>query len=138
MQTNQRKKANVLWIDRWSKYIGVAYTQPDQDVIFPIGYLLNDAMLYFSIGDIIQRYHIKTIVLWMPKRQKDIQEKIQQFIQKLNFLIESNEIDIETVEEDYTSVQSWEILSNFKKNVGEDTVSAMLILERRKKKETEE
>jgi hypothetical protein len=35
------------------------------------------------------------------------------------------------MDEDYTSVQSWEITSNFKKNVAEDTVSAMLILERR-------
>jgi hypothetical protein len=28
-------------------------------------------------------------------------------------------------------VLAWEIVSNFKKNVAEDTVSAMLILERR-------
>ena len=38
-----------------------------------------------------------------------------------------------TVNEDYSSVQSWEIISDFKKNATTDTISAMIILERRKK-----
>ena len=133
MQTNPRKLANILAVDRWSKYIGFAYAHPNDEVIFPIGYLMNDAMLYFHISDMIQRYHIRTIVLGMPSKQKDIQEKITNFIGKLNYIIEKEEIDIETVDEDYTSVAAGEIVSNFKKNVAEDTISAMLILERRKK-----
>ena len=48
-------------------------------------------------------------------------------------MIDTDKISIETIEEDYTSVQAGEIVSNFKKNVAEDTVSAMLILERWKK-----
>ena len=48
----------------------------------------------------------------------------------LNYIIEKDEITIETIEEDYTSVESWEIISNFKKNEKTDTISAMLILER--------
>ncbi|HBB04931.1 TPA: hypothetical protein DCZ39_08925 [Patescibacteria group bacterium] len=48
----------------------------------------------------------------------------------LGYIIENREIEIQLVEEDYTSVQSGEITSNFKKNAAEDTVSAMLILER--------
>ena len=52
----------------------------------------------------------------------------------LNYIIEKDEIIIETIEEDYTSVESWEIVSNFKKNETTDTISAMLILERRKNK----
>jgi hypothetical protein len=51
----------------------------------------------------------------------------------LGYIIDKKNITIEKVEEDYTSVQSGEIVSNFKKNVAEDTVSAMLILERRHK-----
>ena len=51
----------------------------------------------------------------------------------LNYIIEKDEITIETVEEDYTSVESGEIISNFKKNEATDTVSAMLILERWRK-----
>lgn len=87
-------------------------------------------MTYFNIADIIARYNIKTIVLWWPNTQKEIQAKIQEFIKSLNYIIEHDEITIQTINEDYTSVQSWEIMSNFKKNAAEDTISAMIILER--------
>jgi len=40
------------------------------------------------------------------------------------------EIVIEYVDEDYTSVQAGELVSQFKKNASTDTVSAMLILDR--------
>lgn len=121
---------NVLWIDRGSKYIGLAYTPIDWDIIFPIWYLLNDRMIYFNLWDIIHRHNIKKIVLWFPHKQKDTQEKILDFIKHLELIIDTDKVSIETIEEDYTSVQAWEIISNFKKNVAEDTVSAMLILER--------
>ena len=52
----------------------------------------------------------------------------------LNYIIEKDEITIETIEEDYTSVESGELISNFKKNEKTDTISAMLILERWKAK----
>lgn len=94
---------------------------------------MNDQMIYFHIADLIQRHKVKTIVLGRPNKQKYIQEKITQFTNSLNYIIEKDEITIETVEEDYTSVESWEIISNFKKNEATDTVSAMLILERWKK-----
>ncbi len=50
-------------------------------------------------------------------------------------IIDTEKISIETIQEDYTSVQAWEIVSNFKKNVAEDTVSAMLILDRWKEEQ---
>ena len=56
------------------------------------------------------------------------------FMNSLNYIIEKDEILIETVDEDYTSVESGEIISNFKKNEKTDTISAMLILERWKNK----
>lgn len=124
---------NALWIDRWSKYIWLAYAPLDQDIAFPVGYLMNDQMIYFNIWDIIQRYNIRKIILWRPQKQLDIQTRITDFIKNLEYIIDTKKIEIETVDEDYTSVQSGEIVSNFKKNVAEDTVSAMLILERRKK-----
>jgi len=126
------KPQNILGIDRWSKYIGLAYTPIDWTIIFPIWYLLNDKMIYFNLWDIIHRHNIKKIVLWFPHKQKDTQEKILDFIKHLELIIDTSKVSIETIEEDYTSVQAWEIVSNFKKNVAEDTVSAMLILERRK------
>ena len=127
------KSQNILWIDRWSKYIWLAYSPLNQNVCFPIGYLLNDQMIYFNIADIIQRNNIKKIAIWRPSKQKDVQEKIEKFIKSLEYIIDKKEITVEKVNEDYTSVQSWEIISNFKKNVAEDTVSAMIILERRQK-----
>ena len=130
------KIAHALGIDRGSKYIGLAYTPiENSDIVFPIGYVMNDEMTYYYIADLIQRYHIRKIVLGRPSRQKDVQEKISKFIQSLNYIIENQRIEILTVEEDYTSVQSGEIISDFKKNATTDTISAMLILERWKKAE---
>ena len=125
-----RKENTILGIDRGSKYIWLAYSPTSSEIIFPVGYLMNDQMIYFHIADLIQRYGVKTIVLGWPSKQKDIQEKITKFMNSLNYIIEKDEITIETMEEDYTSVESWEIISNFKKNEATDTVSAMLILER--------
>ena len=51
-------------------------------------------------------------------------------MKSLGYIIENREIEIQLVEEDYTTVQSGDIVSNFKKNAATDTVSAMLILER--------
>ena len=128
------KIAHALGIDRGSKYIGLAYTPiENSDIIFPIGYIMNDEMTYYYIADIIQRYHIRKIILGRPSKQKDIQEKISKFMASLNYSIENQKIEILTVEEDYTSVQSGEIISDFKKNATTDTISAMLILERWKK-----
>lgn len=124
------KQTCILWIDRWSKYIWLAYKQSDQNVVFPVWYVLNDKMMYFNISDVIVRHRVSKIIIWMPSKQEDIQQKIRKFIENLKLVIDST-ILIETMDEDYTSVQSWEITSNFKKNVAEDTVSAMLILERR-------
>ena len=135
-----RKMESILAIDRWTKYIGLAYKNTDAAVVFPIGYLLNDQMIYFNIADLIIRYHVVKIMIGRPSKQKDIQEKIGKFMQGLSRNIDKENIEIQYVEEDYTSVQSGEIISNsakelwlagdFKKNAAEDTISAMLILER--------
>lgn len=53
-------------------------------------------------------------------------------MESLNYIIENQRIEIETVDEDFSSVQSGEIVSDFKKNATTDTISAMIILERRK------
>lgn len=130
MQTNHRKIKAILGIDRGTKYIWLAYALPGSDVVFPIGYILNDKMMYFNVAGIIEKHNVGKIMLGRPAKQKDIQEKITAFMKSLNYIIEHREIKIELVNEDYTSVQSGEIVSNFKKNAASDTVSAMLILER--------
>ncbi|HMT01121.1 MAG TPA: Holliday junction resolvase RuvX [Candidatus Absconditabacterales bacterium] len=129
-----KKIINTLGIDRGSKYIGLATMGENTNIAMPIGYLLNDQMIYFNISDIITRNYVKKIVIGYPSKQKDIQEKINKFMQSLEYIIDKSEISIEKIDEDYSSVQSGEIVSNFKKNVAEDTVSAMIILERRSEK----
>ena len=130
MQTNHRKTKAILGIDRGTKYIWLAYALPGSEVVFPIGYILNDKMMYFNIAGLIEKHNVSKIMLWRPAKQKDIQEKIQAFMKSLWYIIEHREIEIQLVEEDYTTVQSGDIVSNFKKNAATDTVSAMLILER--------
>ena len=51
-------------------------------------------------------------------------------MESLNYIIENQRIEIETIDEDFSSVQSGEIVSDFKKNATTDTFSAMIILER--------
>lgn len=133
-----KKKASILWIDRGSKYIGVAYAPLESEIIFPVGYLMNDQMIFFNLADLLKRYNVRTIVLWWPTKQKDIQEKITKFINNLNYIIEKDEITIEVIDEDYSSVESGEIVSDFKKNATSDTISAMIILERRLEKKKKE
>jgi RNase H-fold protein (predicted Holliday junction resolvase) len=91
---------------------------------------MNDQMIFFHIGDMLTRYNVRKIMIGRPAKQQDVQQKIIAFMQNLDYIIDKNEVTIEKVEEDYTSVQSGEIVSNFKKNAASDTVSAMLILER--------
>ncbi len=125
-----RRNPTVLGIDRGSKYIGLAYMTLQDRVPLPIGYIFNDKMTYISIADMIVRYQVNTIVIGRPSQQKDIQTKIQQFVDGLWFLVDPETVKIEYVEEDYSSVQAGEIVSSFKKNVAEDTISAMILLER--------
>jgi hypothetical protein len=59
-------------------------------------------------------------------------------MESLNYIIENQRIEIETIDEDFSSVQSGEIVSDFKKNATTDTISAMIILERRKQSKKSE
>ncbi|MEI6426131.1 MAG: RuvX/YqgF family protein [Candidatus Absconditabacteria bacterium] len=132
-----RTKKGILGIDWGSKYVGVAYMWEGEKIVFPVGYLMNDQVIFFHIGELIQKYSIKTIVIGRPSKQEDIQAKIEKFMENLSFIIGQEDITIEKMEEDYSSVEAGDIISNthkdieaFKKNPLEDTISAMVILER--------
>lgn len=132
-----RMKKWILWIDWGSKYVGVAYMWEGEKIVFPVGYLMNDQVIFFHLGELIQKYSIKTIVLGRPSKQRDVQEKIEKFMTNLSFIIGQEDITIEKMEEDYSSVEAGDIISNthkdieaFKKNPLEDTISAMIILDR--------
>lgn len=59
-------------------------------------------------------------------------------MESLNYIIENQRIEIETIDEDFSSIQSGEIVSDFKKNATTDTISAMIILERWKQSKKSE
>lgn len=123
------KEKNILWIDWGSKYVGLAYKQGSTGMIFPIGYMMNDNTLMYQIGEVLLQYHIASIVVWWPKKQEDIQKQIKSFWETLQ-LVAGADIPLSYVDEDYTSVEAGARVSNFTKNVAEDTLSAMILLER--------
>ena len=118
---------NILWVDRWTKYVGLSYRNEKSNMVMPIGFVMNDAQLFFNISDIVSRYFIKKAVVWYPKQHLKLQEKIDDFLENLLF-VDAN-IDVIKVDEEYSSVQAGERSGNFEKNESEDTLAAMIILE---------
>lgn len=119
----------LLWIDYWKKYIWLAKKDLQANIIMPLWYIDNDWWTVFNISDLILRNKIEKIIIWRPKRQKDIQEIIEKFIKELKFVFP--EMEIEKINEDYSSVQACATMWDFKKNKWkEDCIAAMKILER--------
>ncbi len=118
---------NILWVDRWTKYIGLAYRNEKSNMVMPIGYLMNDDSLFFNIGEMFGRYHIGTVVVGRPSQHKDTQASINNFIENVLFI--EHEMIIKKVNEEYTSVQAGETTGNFEKNAAEDSIAAMHLLD---------
>ncbi len=124
-----KQKSSVLAIDWGKKYIGAAYALQGSTVVFPIGYLTNDKSVFAALGELIVRYRVKTIVVGLP-RDSWARDQIERFVHSFVGTL-SDDIAVELFDEDYTSVQAGEKIGNFQKNIAEDTLAAMLILERR-------
>lgn len=88
----------------------------------------NDASLFFNIADILQRYHIETVVIGYPKQHKDMQKKIDTFLEQIAFI--EHDMKFIRQDEEYSSVEAWARTGDFTKNVAEDTVASSIILER--------
>ena len=123
-----KKVKNILGLDWWTKYIGVAYiNQGARNLVMPIGYLQNWPELLFELASIITRYNISKIIIWLPKDEK-IKEKVKDFIDQLK--LSFPEIEILPWDEEYSSVEAKSKLGDYQKNMWKDTISAMVILER--------
>jgi len=118
---------NILGVDRWTKYIGLAYWNEKTNMVMPIGYLMNDDSLFFNVGEIIGRYFIWTVAVGRPRQHKDTQAEIDKFIE--NVLYVEHDLEIKRINEEYTSVQAWATNNNFNKNEAEDSIAAMHLLE---------
>ena len=120
---------NILWIDWWSKYIGLAKKNIETNFISPIWYLDNDAGCMFNLAEIIIKEKISKVAIWWPKRQKNTQELIEKFIKEFKFVYP--DIEVKKVDEDYTSVEAAAMTGEFQKaRWKEDVISAIKILER--------
>lgn len=123
-----KQKGSILALDWGKKYIGCAYALEGSSIVFPIGYILNDKSILGSLGDIVNRYRVKQIIIWVPSNEW-VRWQVEHFAKTIAGI--SNEhMVIELLDEDYTSVQAGEKVNNFQKNVAEDTLAAMIILER--------
>lgn len=118
---------NILSVDRWTKYLWVAYRNERGKNIAPVWSLMNDKSLFFNIGDILQRYRITKLVIWYPKNHKDLQESIDKFIEQVLFI--DRDIEIVKTDEEYSSVQAAAMTWKYEKSTEEDTIAAMKILE---------
>lgn len=118
---------NILWVDRWTKYIGLAYRNEKANMVMPIGYVMNDDSLFFNIWDIIERYHIGMVIVGWPSQHKDTQKSINVFIENVQFI--EHDLVIKKINEDFTSVQAGATTGNFEKNAAEDSLAAMHLLE---------
>lgn len=127
------KTKNILGIDWGEKYVGFAYVAEDNDIVMPIWNLINDWSMFFNLGDILIRYNITKIVIWRPKREDEIQKKIDRFIDSLWMIVDA-ETSIEKYDEDYSSVEGASKTGEFDKASKNDTLAAMVLLERRKAK----
>lgn len=120
------KAKNILAIDRWTKYIWLAYVQNWSKVVMPIGNLYNNWSIFFDLSDILARYHIVKIIIWYPK-DEDLQKRVNEFIASLAMI--TDKMEIEKVDEEYTSVQASAMSWNFERQDKNDTLAAMKILE---------
>ena len=122
-----KQKSSILAIDRGKKYIGCAYALEGSTIVFPIGYIINDAGVFAALSEQIVRYRVKHIVIGVPSNER-AQKEIAHFQSGLAKAID-DAITIEQFDENYTSVQAGERVSNYQKSSAEDTVAAMVILE---------
>lgn len=117
---------NILWIDRWTKQVGLAYTK--QWIVLPWGVLPNDGELYFSLAGVVAQHAISQIVIGYPKGNKWA-DSVDRMVRSLRAIIP--ECEISTIDEHYTTLMAQEILWNYdKRKWFDDCVAAMQILER--------
>lgn len=65
-----KQKSSILALDRGKKYIGCAYALEGSSIVFPIGYVINDASAFAAIGEQITRYRVKHIVIGLPSDER--------------------------------------------------------------------
>lgn len=85
--------------------------------------------MYFDITDLVIRYHIDHIVYGYPVWNHTVITKIEKFISSLKLSLPDT-IMYTSIDEHYSSVQASDMSGDFwKKHIGQDVMSAMIMLE---------
>ena len=120
----------ILAIDRGSKRIGLAWMDEENNTPLPLWYLENTSTVYFDMASLIAQYRITTIVYGYPEGNKGVMTKIDKFITWLKFSVPDT-VTFHPIDEHYSSTQASNITGDLgSKHISQDTVSAMVILER--------
>jgi len=121
---------NILALDRWSKRMGVAWMDTANNTPLPLWYLLNTGDVYFELSALVMKYSIDTIVCGTPTGNTHVVDRINNFLKNLKLCVPDT-VTFESIDEHYSSTQASNITGDLgSKHISQDTVSAMVILER--------
>ncbi len=123
---------NILALDRWSKRIGVAWMDTINNTPLPLWYIFNTGDVYFELSALVMKYNTNIIICGTPSGNTNVVNRINNFLKNLKMCV-PNTVVFESVDEHYSSTQASNITGDlWVKHISQDTVSAMVILERRK------
>ncbi len=125
-----KKTSRIFGIDWGSKYIGIADMEDDNRIPMPVWYLPNDNMFFYALSDYLVKYNVFKVIVWYPEWNEKLEEKVSKFIQNIEMLVDPAKTTVEKIDENYTSVEAGEIMSDYRKNEKTDTIAAMVILQK--------
>lgn len=121
---------NILSLDRGSKRIGVAWMDTANNTPLPLGYLINKNTVYSDLSSLIMQYQIDTVVYGYPTGNRNVIAKIDNFINNMKYCV-SDTVMFQSIDEHYSSTQASDVTGDLgRKHISQDTVSAMILLER--------
>lgn len=124
---------NILSLDRWSKRIGIAWMNTNNNIPLPLGYLLNTSTVYSDLASLMMQYQIETVLYGYPTGNRNVIAKIDNFIKNMKYCV-ADTVVFQSIDEHYSSTQASDLTWDLgKKHISQDTVSAMILLERRKR-----
>jgi len=123
---------NILWIDRWTKQLGFAYTK--QNIVLPVWVLPNNGDLYFSIAGMVAQHQISQIVIGYPKGNTKWADAVDRLVKSIKVML-PEWCSVDTVDEHYTTVMAQAITGDYgKQKWFDDCLAAMEIVRRYQKK----
>lgn len=96
----------------------------------PLGYLLNKSTIYSDLASLIMEYAIDVVVYGYPTGNTGVIKKIDTFINNMKYCV-ADTVVFQSIDEHYSSTQASDVTGDLgRKHISQDTVSAMILLER--------